>query len=80
MYWKSSMWLSFYILFFVLQVLTDPDHCYCVLLNAHGGAAFPSSKTPHDSSSSDNSLLKTDSDNGKKNKTKVWLHPYFIRI
>eukprot|EP00897_Mesotaenium_endlicherianum_P005778 jgi/Mesen1/5228/ME000026S04531 len=22
-------------------VLSDPDHCFCVLLNAHGGAAFP---------------------------------------
>ncbi|KAK8958991.1 hypothetical protein KSP40_PGU003255 [Platanthera guangdongensis] len=22
-------------------VLSDADHCYCVLLNAHGGAAFP---------------------------------------
>ena len=29
--------------FFVLlaQILADPDHCYCVLLNARGGAALP---------------------------------------
>lgn len=25
----------------LLQVLTEADHCYCVLLNARGGAAFP---------------------------------------
>ncbi|XP_042012050.1 uncharacterized protein LOC121760456 [Salvia splendens] len=25
-------------------VLTDPDHCYCVLLNAHDGAAFPNER------------------------------------
>ncbi|KAM7514435.1 hypothetical protein LguiA_004018 [Lonicera macranthoides] len=59
-------------------VLTDPDHCYCVLLNAHGGAAFPSSKTPQDSSSSDNSSLKTDCDTGKKNKTKLTLFSGFV--
>ncbi|KAK6160586.1 hypothetical protein DH2020_003967 [Rehmannia glutinosa] len=27
-------------------VLTDTDHCYCVLLNAHDGAAFPSERKP----------------------------------
>lgn len=27
-------------------VLTDPDHCYCVLLNAHDGAAFPQERKP----------------------------------
>ncbi|KAH6796149.1 hypothetical protein C2S51_037135, partial [Perilla frutescens var. frutescens] len=32
-------------------VLTDPDHCYVVLLNAHDGAAFPhGQKTEHSSS------------------------------
>ncbi|KAK9069493.1 hypothetical protein SSX86_011397 [Deinandra increscens subsp. villosa] len=29
-------------------VLTDTDHCYCVLLNAVGGAAFPSALPPQD--------------------------------
>eukprot|EP01018_Ginkgo_biloba_P039993 Gb_20533 [translate_table: standard] len=33
-------------------VLTERDHCYCVLLNAHGGAAFPSEKIPQDCSTS----------------------------
>ncbi|XP_078430499.1 CW7 isoform X1 [Wolffia australiana] len=27
-------------------VLSESDHCYCVLLNADGGAAFPSKETP----------------------------------
>lgn len=36
------------------QVLTEKDHCYCVLLNSHDGAAFPSAdvKTDKDSSGS----------------------------
>ncbi|KAK1432322.1 hypothetical protein QVD17_09217 [Tagetes erecta] len=29
-------------------VLTDTDHCYCVLLNAVGGAAFPSEISPQE--------------------------------
>ncbi|KAG2247318.1 hypothetical protein Bca52824_086946 [Brassica carinata] len=35
-------------------VLTEKDHCYCVLLNSHDGAAFPSAdvKTDKDSSGS----------------------------
>ncbi|KAG9440635.1 hypothetical protein H6P81_020800 [Aristolochia fimbriata] len=36
-------------------VLTDQDHCYCVLLNAHGGAAFPSD---HELSTSDSEGLQ----------------------
>ncbi|KAL3617866.1 hypothetical protein CASFOL_038187 [Castilleja foliolosa] len=39
-------------------VLTDTDHCYCVLLNAHDGAAFPSERKSEQASfdipSSDN--------------------------
>ncbi|BAF14099.1 uncharacterized protein [Oryza sativa Japonica Group] len=27
--------------FDAVQVLSDPEHCYCVILNAHDGAAFP---------------------------------------
>ncbi|KAM7266343.1 hypothetical protein ACFE04_004240 [Oxalis oulophora] len=33
-------------------VLTEEDHCYCVLLNAHDGAAFPSEKQTSGGSSS----------------------------
>ncbi|CAL1361360.1 unnamed protein product [Linum trigynum] len=36
-------------------VLTERDHCYCVLLNAHDGAAFPNEKESHDSGSSNTS-------------------------
>ncbi|KQJ96204.1 uncharacterized protein LOC100822252 isoform X2 [Brachypodium distachyon] len=32
-------------------VLSDPEHCYCVILNAHDGAAFPEeTKSKNDSS------------------------------
>ena len=55
-----------------LQVLTDTDHCYCVLLNANGGAAFPSEKAQEDCSSSDSSSLKSKTDTRKSNKTKVY--------
>lgn len=64
--------LQFVWCLFILQVLTDPDHCYCVLLNADGGAAFPSERTTHDSSSSDVSSLKSDTGSGNTKKTKVW--------
>lgn len=55
---------------FPLQVLSDTDHCYCVLLNANGGAAFPSEKVPEDCGSSDSSSSKK-ADTRKSNKTKV---------
>ncbi|THG07764.1 hypothetical protein TEA_025629 [Camellia sinensis var. sinensis] len=51
-------------------VLTDTDHCYCVLLNADGGAAFPSEKPAQDCSSSDISSLRTDTGSEQTNKTK----------
>ncbi|CAL5399164.1 unnamed protein product [Camellia sinensis] len=52
-------------------VLIDTDHCYCVILNADGGAAFPSEKTAQDCSSSDISSLKINTGSGKTEKTKV---------
>lgn len=33
-------------------VLTEGDHCYCVILNANGGAAFPSEKHTQECSTS----------------------------
>jgi hypothetical protein len=33
--------LCFNVFVMLSQILTDPDHCYCVLLNARGGAALP---------------------------------------
>ncbi|KAF5931094.1 hypothetical protein HYC85_031967 [Camellia sinensis] len=52
-------------------VLIDTDHCYCVILNADGGAAFPSEKTAQDCSSSDISSLKINTGSRKTEKTKV---------
>ncbi|KAK1366932.1 Cw7 protein [Heracleum sosnowskyi] len=59
-------------------VLTDTDHCYCVLLNANGGAAFPSEKAPEDCGSSDSSSLKSKADTRKSNKTKLTLFSGFV--
>lgn len=51
-------------------VLTDTDHCYCVLLNAVGGAAFPTQIPPQDDTSS--------SETGQINKTKLTLFSGFV--
>lgn len=59
-------------------VLTDTDHCYCVLLNAVGGAAFPSEKPPQDTSSSENSASKHNLDSGQTNTTKLTLFSGFV--
>lgn len=61
----------------LLQVLTETDHCYCVLLNAHGGAAFPSEKEQHDCNSSNTSSLSTGSDSEKTKNTKVRIISFF---
>lgn len=74
--------LSYDLISLSIQVLTEIDHCYCVLLNAHGGAAFPSDdaqcgaasaseKESQDSSSSDTSSLRVDTNFGKTKNTKV---------
>ncbi|XP_077233886.1 CW7 [Tasmannia lanceolata] len=57
-------------------VLTELDHCYCVLLNAHGGAAFPTEKVPHDCSPSRVSSLGVDT--GKAMVSKVTLFSGFV--
>lgn len=60
-------------------VLTETDHCFCVLLNANDGAAFPSDDASHgaapsidmepqDCSSSNNSSLRVDTNPAKSNK------------
>ncbi|KAI8014479.1 Uncharacterized protein KIAA0930 [Camellia lanceoleosa] len=59
-------------------VLTDTDHCYCVILNANGGAAFPSEKIAQDCSSSDISSLKINTGSGKTEKTKLTLFSGFV--
>ncbi|KAH9690433.1 CW7 [Citrus sinensis] len=59
-------------------VLSDTDHCYCVILNAHGGAAFPSEKEANNSSSSNSSPMKTDMDSGKTRNAKLTLFSGFV--
>lgn len=41
-------------------VLSSTDHCYCVLLNAHDGAAFPTQKEQNDCISSSDTPLRTE--------------------
>uniref|UniRef100_A0A803MTL5 Uncharacterized protein n=1 Tax=Chenopodium quinoa TaxID=63459 RepID=A0A803MTL5_CHEQI len=55
-------------------VLSDADHCYCVVLNAHAGAAFPS-ETPENEVS--DKSPKTE-DSGTNNKTKVTIFSGFV--
>ncbi|KAJ0086514.1 hypothetical protein Patl1_08788 [Pistacia atlantica] len=59
-------------------VLSDTDHCYCVLLNAHDGAAFPTEKESPDSSSSNNAPLRIDTNSGKMGNTKLTLFSGFV--
>ncbi|KAK2660100.1 hypothetical protein Ddye_006633 [Dipteronia dyeriana] len=59
-------------------VLSDTDHCYCVLLNAHDGAAFPSVKEPRESSSSSNSPLRVDTSSGNTRNSKLTLFSGFV--
>ncbi|XP_062099468.1 uncharacterized protein LOC133805326 isoform X2 [Humulus lupulus] len=59
-------------------VLTELDHCYCVLLNAQGGAAFPSDQEQNDCSSSDGSSVTMDTDIGNTKDTKITLFSGFV--
>lgn len=59
-------------------VLTDTDHCYCVLLNAVGGAAFPSEKPQKNINYSENSAPKHNTDAGKTIKNKLTLFSGFV--
>ena len=54
------------------QVLTDPDHCYCVLLNAHDGAAFPIERKTEQANSEVSSPENVTS-HGKTKNSKVVL-------
>ncbi|KZV54523.1 kinesin-related protein 11 [Dorcoceras hygrometricum] len=58
-------------------VLTDTDHCYCVLLNAHDGAAFPS-ENMEQSCDSGISSSETVANAGKKKNSKVTLFSGFV--
>ncbi|CAJ1973489.1 unnamed protein product [Sphenostylis stenocarpa] len=59
-------------------VLTEKDHCYCVVLNAHDGAAFPSEKESNDCSTSDSSSSEVHTRSGKKKDTKLTLFSGFV--
>ncbi|KAJ7966498.1 putative CW7 protein [Quillaja saponaria] len=59
-------------------VLTEKDHCYCVVLNAHDGSAFPNEKEPQDCSSSDSSSLRADTGYAKADNTKLTLFSGFV--
>ncbi|KAI3972781.1 hypothetical protein MKX01_019439 [Papaver californicum] len=59
-------------------VLTETDHCYCVLLNAHDGAAFPTEQAVHACSSSKISSLRFDTESGRSKNSKVTLFSGFV--
>ncbi|XP_010936179.1 uncharacterized protein [Elaeis guineensis] len=49
-------------------VLSETDHCYCVLLNAHGGAAFPAEEDQPDCDSSVSLRLENDPERARSSK------------
>ncbi|KAJ8537819.1 hypothetical protein K7X08_014359 [Anisodus acutangulus] len=57
-------------------VLTDVDHCYCVLLNAHDGAAFPRERIQQDCCPTDTS--RSDTSTGKVPTSKITLFSGFV--
>lgn len=59
-------------------VLSEKDHCYCVVLNAHDGAAFPSQKVSNDCSTSDNSSPEVCTSSTKRKDTKLTLFSGFV--
>ncbi|KAL8490195.1 hypothetical protein ACS0TY_025927 [Phlomoides rotata] len=58
-------------------VLTDPDHCYCVLLNANDGAAFPHERKA-EKGSSDISSPENVTSAGKMKSSKITLFSGFV--
>ncbi|KAL1546872.1 hypothetical protein AAHA92_23413 [Salvia divinorum] len=57
-------------------VLTDPDHCYCVLLNAHDGSAFPHERKTEETNSDVSSENVTS--HGKTKNSKITLFSGFV--
>ncbi|XP_028950417.1 uncharacterized protein LOC126604173 isoform X3 [Malus sylvestris] len=60
------------------KVLTETDHCYCVILNAHDGAAFPRVREVDECSSSDSSSLRIETNSAKTKNTKLTLFSGFV--
>lgn len=62
-------------------VLTDADHCYCVLLNANDGAAFPYENRTEQAPSSETSSFSADvTPAGKIKKSKVVFRDFFTPV
>ncbi|KAL3734960.1 hypothetical protein ACJRO7_024166 [Eucalyptus globulus] len=59
-------------------VLSSTDHCYCVLLNAHDGAAFPTQKEQNDCISSSDTPLRTEASSGNSKSIKITLFSGFV--
>ncbi|KAK9166035.1 hypothetical protein Scep_001226 [Stephania cephalantha] len=59
-------------------VLTETDQCYCVLLNAHDGAGFPSENGSSTSSSTVSSHAANDSNSGMPNSSKLTVFSGFV--
>ncbi|KAK8333031.1 hypothetical protein V6Z11_A10G032500 [Gossypium hirsutum] len=62
------------------QVLTETDHCYCVLVNALDGEAFPSEKDTNDSSSSNKVPLRVDTNSMKTKNSKLTLFFWICQL
>ncbi|KAK9756499.1 hypothetical protein RND81_01G102100 [Saponaria officinalis] len=58
---------------FETVVLSDTDHCYCVVLNAHAGAAFPDENIPDNNAQKTENLRKT-------NNSKVTIFSGFVNF
>ncbi|KAL4034350.1 hypothetical protein IC575_007484 [Cucumis melo] len=59
-------------------VLTETDHCYCVLLNAHDGAAFPAKDNAENCDSSNFVVSSMDSDSQNTKNSKITLFSGFV--
>ncbi|GKV10400.1 hypothetical protein SLEP1_g21770 [Rubroshorea leprosula] len=59
-------------------VLTDTDHCYCVLLNVLDGPAFPREKEVDAGSSSNNLPLRVETNSEKIHNSKLTIFSGFV--
>ncbi|CAK9312499.1 unnamed protein product [Citrullus colocynthis] len=59
-------------------VLTETDHCYCVLLNAHDGAAFPAKDNAENCNSNNLMASSMDSDSQSTRNSKITLFSGFV--
>lgn len=64
-------WICWIFSVLIIQVLTETDHCYCVLLNAHDGAAFPAKDNAENCNSNNLMASSMDSDSQSTRNSKV---------